>query len=86
MNFQDNIPSKPIDIYKDHYVLMFGLISKQDATEICHSPELVGEPLRVELNSNIPVQHVTELIVMGEWLSSVAVDKFGNNKKNLWTG
>ena len=51
MNFQDDIPSIPIDKFKDHYVLVFDLTSKQDATENCHYPELVGEPLRLELNS-----------------------------------
>ena len=49
MNFQDDIPSIPIDDFKDHYVLVFELTSMQDATENCHYPELVGEPLRLEL-------------------------------------
>ena len=38
MNFQDDIPSIPIDDSKDHYVLVFDLTSMQDATENCHSP------------------------------------------------
>ena len=50
MNFQDDIPSIPIDDFKDHYVLVFDLTSMQPATENCHYPELVGEPLRLELN------------------------------------
>ena len=33
MNFEDDNPSIPIDIFKDHYVLVFGLNSMQDATE-----------------------------------------------------
>ena len=77
MNFQDDIPSIPIDDFKDHYVLVFDLTSIQDATENCHYPELVREPLRLELNFNNPVEDVTELIVLGERMSSVAVDKFG---------
>ena len=48
MNFQDDILSNPIDIFKDHYVLVLHLTSMQDATEICHYPELVGEPLRLK--------------------------------------
>ena len=35
-NFQDDIPSIPIDNFKDHYVLVFDLTSMQDATEKCH--------------------------------------------------
>ena len=42
MKFQDDIPSIPIDNFKDHYVLVFDLTSMQDATENCHWPELVG--------------------------------------------
>ena len=76
MNFKDDIPSIPVDNFKDHYVLVFDLTSMQDATENCHYPELVGEPLRLELNFTFPPEHVTELIVLGERMSSVAVDKF----------
>ena len=41
MNFQDDIPSIPIDDFKDNYVLVFDFTSMQDATEKCHYPELV---------------------------------------------
>ena len=44
MNFQDDIPSIPIDDFKDHCVLVFDMTLMQDATENCHYPELVGEP------------------------------------------
>ena len=33
LNFQDDIPSIQIDDFKDHYVLVFHLISMEDATE-----------------------------------------------------
>ena len=83
MNFQDDIPSIPIDDFKNHYVLVFDLTSMQDATENCHYSELVGEPLRLELSFTNPLENVTELIVMGERMSSVAVDKFGVVGKNV---
>ena len=83
MNFQDDIPSIPIDNFKDHYELVFDLTSMQDATEICHYPEPVGAPLRLGLNFTFPLEHVTELIVLGERMSSVAVDKFGVVGKNI---
>ena len=83
MNFQDDIPSIPIDDFKDHYVLVFDLTSMQDATENCHYPELLGEPLRLELNFTNPFENVAELIVLGERMSSVAVDKFGVVGKNV---
>ena len=83
MNFQDDIPSIPIDDFKDHYVPVFDLTSIQDATEKCPYPELVGEPLRLELNFTQSLGNVTELIVLGERMSSVAVDKFGVVGKNV---
>ena len=83
MNFQDDIPSITIDNFKDHYVLVFDLTRMQDSTENCHYPELVGEPLRLELSFTFPLKHVTELIVLGERMSSVAVDKFGVVGKNI---
>ena len=83
MSFQDDIASIPYDNFKDHYVLMFDLTSMQDATEKCHYPELIGEPLRLELNFTFFLEHVTELIVLGERICSVAVDKFGVVGKNI---
>ena len=61
---------------------MFDLTLMQDATENCHYPELVGEPLRLELNFTFPLGHVTELILV-ERMSSVAVEKFGVVGKNI---
>ena len=83
MNFQDDIPSIPIDDFKDHYVLVFHLSSMQDASEKCHYLEPVGEPLRLELKLTNPLENVTELIVLGERMSSVAADKFGVVGKNV---
>ena len=83
MNFQDDIPSLPVDNFKDHYVLVFDLTSMQDATEHCHYPELIGEPMRLELYFSSALENVTEVIVLAESMSSVAVDKFGVVGKNL---
>ena len=83
MNFQNGIPLIPIDNFKDHYILVFDLTSMQDATESCHYPELVGESLRLKLNFTFPLEHVTELIVLGERMSSAAFDKIGVVGKNI---
>ena len=83
MVFQDEIPSISIDKFKEHYVLVFDLTSMQNATENCQYPELVREPLRLQLNFTFPLDHVTELIVSGERMSSVAVEKFGVVGKNI---
>ena len=55
----------------------------QDATENCHYPEIVGEPLRLALNFIHPLENVFELIVLGERMSSVLVAKFGVVGKNV---
>ena len=83
MNFQDDIHSIPFDNFKDHYLLVFDLTSMQDATQNFHYPELVGEVLMLELNFTFPLEHVTELIVLGVRMSSVAINKFGNVWKNI---
>ena len=83
MNFQDDIPSIPVDNFKDHYVLVFDLTSMQDATEHCHYPELIVEPLRLKLYFSSPLENATEVLVLGERMSSVAVDKFGVVGKHL---
>ena len=61
-NFQYDIHSIPIHNIEDHYVLLFTLISKQDATENFLYPEIVREPLRLELNFTFLLQHLAELI------------------------
>ena len=83
MNSQDNISSIPIDDFKGRYVLVFDFTSMQDAAKTCHYPELVGEPLNLELIFTHPLENVAELIVMGERMSSIAVDKFGTVEKNV---
>ena len=82
-NFQNDIPSSPIDICKDHYVLVFDLTSMQDATRKCLYPKLVGKALRMELNFTFPLEHVPALIVLGEPMFSAAVDKFGVVGKDI---
>ena len=83
LNFHDHIPLIPNDNFKDHYVIAFDLTSMQDATENCYYTELVREPLRLALNFTFPLEHVTELIVLGERMSSVAVDKLVLLEKNI---
>ena len=59
------------------------LTSIKYATENCHYPELVGEPVRLELNFTFPLEDVFELIVLGTQMSAVAVDIFGVLEKNV---
>ena len=83
MFFQGNITSISIDNFKKYYVIEFRLTLMQDATENCHFPEKVGEPQRLELNFTFPLEHVTELIVLGERMSLGSIDEFGVVGKNI---
>ena len=83
MNFQEDIPSFWKDIFKIHCVPLFDLNSMQDASQYCPNRELVGEPLRLELNVTFPLEHATELISLGVRMSSVAVVKFGVVGRNI---
>ena len=85
-NVQDDTTSVSIDNFKDHYVLVFALTSTHDTTDSCHCTELVGESLTLELNFTFALDDVTELLVLGERMFSVAVDKFGIVGKNISTG
>ena len=55
----------------------------QDATEHCHHPELTGEPQRLELYFSSSLENVTEVIVLGEHMSCVALNKLGVVGKKL---
>ena len=86
MSFKDDPSSNPFDSLENHYVLVFNLTSMRDVTENYNSPQLTGEPRRLELNFIFPLVHVTELNVLGERKSSVAVDKFGVDGENIGIG
>ena len=77
MIFKNDIPSVPIDIFKNHLVLLGDLTSMHPTIVNCHFPELLGEPLSLELKFNFPLEHDTEFIVLGDRMSSVTVDNFG---------
>ena len=86
MDFHDDIPSILIDKSKNRYVLVFDLISMQDALENCHYLELFGMQLRLKLNFILSIVHVNELIVNGKSMSLVAVDKFCVVRKSFQNG
>ena len=57
-----------------------------DATENFHYPELVGVLLKLQRDFIFPQEQVTELLVMGNGMSSDAVDKIGFVKNNSNNG
>ena len=75
-NWNDNDRSFSIDIFKNQNVQVFHLTAVQDATVNSHYPKLVRELLRQKVNFSFLLEHVIELIVLKERLSSVAIDNF----------
>ena len=55
---------------------MFDLTSMHYASENCQYSELVGEPLRPELNINFFLEHIIDFMVLGKQISLVKVGKF----------
>ena len=49
-------------------------------------PQLVGEPLRLEMSFTLPPQQDTELLVFGETPTPFAVHKLYVNGKTIWDG
>ena len=76
-NFNEGIPALPNNLFQNHYVLVFDLTSLQDAGENIYYPELSGGSIRLERYFDRPLRSVTELIVLGERMSTVKIDQFG---------
>ena len=56
MNFNEEIPALPHNLFQNHYVLVFDLTSLQDAGENIHYPELSGESIRLEMYFDHPLR------------------------------
>ena len=82
--FNKDFPALLMEDFRNHYILVFDLTSLQDAAEQLHYPELSGESLRLEMFFQFPLEQVTEVIVLGERLSNVRIDKFGTVAKNVF--
>ena len=82
-NFQDDIPSIPLQNFEDNYVPVFDLTSMEDATENYHYTELVEEPQRLGLTFTFPLEHVTELIILGKRMSPLQLTRLLLLEKNL---
>ena len=83
MNFSEEIPALPNHQFENHYILVFDLSSLQDAGEIINYLELSGESIRLEKFSDRSLRNVTEIIVLGELMSTVKIEQFGTVAKNV---
>ena len=83
MNFNEEITALPNHQFQNHYILVFDLTSLQDAGENIHYHELSGESIRLEMFFDRSLRNVTEIIVLGERMSTVKIDQFGTVAKNV---
>ena len=86
MNFQYVIPSLRSDKFIANYFLGFDLTSMQNATQNFQYKEWHWEVGKLVLNFTnfaLPLDNLTEFIVLGNWMSSVAVEKFDLNGRNI---
>ena len=81
MQFSEGFPAVPMESFQNHYILVIDLTSLQDAAEQLQYPEFFGESLRLEMFFEFPLEQVTEMIVLGEKLSNLQIDKFGTVAK-----
>ena len=83
MNFNEEIPALPHHQFQNHYILVFDLTSLQYAGKNIHYPELSGESIRLEMFFDRSLINVTEIIVLGERMSTVKIDQFDTVAKNV---
>ena len=70
--------------FKNHLNLVFDLTSLQDAAEQLLYPQLSGKSLRFEIFFQIPLEQVTDVIVLGERLLKNKIDNFGTVAKTVY--
>ena len=78
--FNEEIPALLNHQFENHDILVFDLISFQDAGENIHYPEQSGESNRLEMFLDRLLRNVTGIIVLGERMSTVKIDQFGTKK------
>ena len=82
MELTDETPALPFDQFEHHYILVFDLTSLQDAADQIHYPELIGGSLRLEMYFAESLEKALEVIVLGEQLSTIYIDRAGSVAKN----
>ena len=84
MIFNEENPSLPNHQFENHYILVLDLTSLQDAGEKIHYTELSEESIRLKMFFDRSLRNVTEIIVLGQRMSTVKIDQFGDDAKNVW--
>ncbi len=82
LKFDEDGPNIKLSDFENHYILVFDLTSTQEAQIQMYYPDVVAGSLRLELNILAPITNTLELILLGERLSTVYINKDGRVVKN----
>ena len=82
LKFDEDGPGIPLSQYENHYVLVFDLTSTQEAHIQMYYPDVVAASLRLELYFTAELAHTVEVLMLGERLSTVFIDRNGAVSKN----
>ena len=81
MQFNEDFPALLIEDFRNHYILVLDLTSRQDAAERLHYQEFSGESLQLEMFFQFHLEQSTEMIVVRERLSNVKLNKSEKSQK-----
>lgn len=82
LKFEEDGPNIPLSDYENHFVLVFDLTSTQESNVLLYYPDVVGGSLRLEMYFERNLTETIEVIVLGERLSTIFIDKGGSVVKN----
>lgn len=82
LHFDQDGPLIKLSNYENHYYLVFDLTSTQQSNQEIYYPEIVGAPIRVELEFSTNTAAPLELFVLGERFSTIQIDHTGKVLKH----
>ena len=82
LHFDQDGPLIKLDNYENHYYLVFDLTSTLQCNQEIYYPEIVGAPIRVELEFSANTSTPLELFVLGERFTTVQIDHTGKVLKH----
>ena len=69
--------------FQNQYILLFDLTLLQHAPKQLHCSEITAAISRLDVFCQFRLVQVTEVLVLGERLSNIQIDKFGKVAKNV---
>ena len=82
LHFDQDGPLIKLDNYENHYYLVFDLTSTLLCNQEIYYPEIVGAPIRIELEFSTNTSTPLELFVLGERFTTVQIDHTGKVLKH----